>query len=89
MFLAMGLFLWIAAVDLRTGRIPDALSLPLLAFQMVFRVRATKEVLRHRGLLTETRARAAGPVLDVQDQREIVALLADMKPLFERDVPKV
>jgi 4-hydroxy-tetrahydrodipicolinate synthase len=64
-------------------------SLPLLAFQMVFRVRATKEVLRHRGLLAETKARASGPVLDAQDQKELVALLADMKPLFERDVPRV
>ncbi len=62
-------------------------SLPLLAFQMVFRVRATKEVLRRRGLLQETKARAAGPVLDAQDQRELVALLADMQALFERDVP--
>ena len=62
-------------------------SLPLLAFQMVFRVRATKEVLRRRGLLTETKARAAGPVLDPHDQRELAALLADMKSLFERDAP--
>lgn len=75
--------------DIAEARRLYNISLPLLAFQMVFRVRATKEVLRHRGLLTETKARAAGPVLDAGDQRELVALLADMKALFERDIPKV
>lgn len=53
------------------------LSLPLLMFQAVFRVRMTKEVLRRRGLLAEVAARASGPVLDDDDQRELLALLTD------------
>lgn len=57
-------------------------SLPLLLFQAVFRVRATKEVLRRRGLLASTVARAAGPVLDPDDLRELDALLADARPVF-------
>jgi 4-hydroxy-tetrahydrodipicolinate synthase len=51
-------------------------SLPLLTFQAVFRVRATKEVLRRRGLLAYTAARAAGPTLDADDLREMTLLLA-------------
>jgi 4-hydroxy-tetrahydrodipicolinate synthase len=62
-------------------------SLPLLVFQMVFRVRATKEVLRRRGLLAETGARAAGPKLDAGDHAELQALLADAAPLFETHAP--
>lgn len=62
-------------------------TLPLLAFQMVFRVRATKEVLRRRGLLAATHARAAGPVLDAQDRRELRDLLADCAGVFARDIP--
>jgi 4-hydroxy-tetrahydrodipicolinate synthase len=81
--------LWKAwkAGDIAQARRLYNVSLPLLAFQMVFRVRATKEVLRRRGLLQETRARASGPILDQHDQRELVALLADMGSLFERDRP--
>jgi 4-hydroxy-tetrahydrodipicolinate synthase len=83
--------LWSAwqRADVAEARRLYNLSLPLLAFQMVFRVRATKEVLRRRGLLEETKARASGPVLDPQDHRELVALLADMLPLFERDAPRL
>lgn len=62
-------------------------SLPLLAFQMVFRVRATKEVLKRRGLLAETHARAAGPKLDDGDLKEIGALLADAADLFTVHAP--
>lgn len=62
-------------------------SLPLLVFQMVFRVRATKEVLRRRGLLGSTAARAGGPVLDPHDHAELRALLRDAIGLFARDVP--
>jgi len=62
-------------------------SLPLLVFQMVFRVRATKEVLRRRGLLASTAARAGGPVLDAHDHAELRALLGDAIGLFARDVP--
>jgi 4-hydroxy-tetrahydrodipicolinate synthase len=56
------------------------LTLPLLAFQMTFRVRATKEVLKRRGLLTHTDARAAGPKLDAGDMAEIGELLATAAP---------
>jgi 4-hydroxy-tetrahydrodipicolinate synthase len=56
------------------------LILPLLAFQMTFRVRATKEVLKRRGLLTHTGARAAGPKLDAGDMAEIGELLATAAP---------
>ena len=56
------------------------LTLPLLAFQMTFRVRATKEVLKRRGLLTHTDARAAGPKLDAGDMAEIRELLATAAP---------
>jgi len=56
------------------------LILPLLAFQMTFRVRATKEVLKRRGLLTHTDARAAGPKLDAGDMAEIGELLVTAAP---------
>jgi len=65
------------AGDVARARLLYNASLPLLMFQAVFRVRATKEVLRRRGLLTQVGARAAGPVLDEFDQREMMALLAD------------
>lgn len=76
----------------RDGQVPEArrlynATLPLLAFQMVFRVRATKEVLRRRGLLSHTGARAAGPVLDAHDQHELRDLLADCAGVLERDRP--
>jgi 4-hydroxy-tetrahydrodipicolinate synthase len=56
------------------------LTLPLLAFQMTFRIRATKEVLKRRGLLPHTGARAAGPKLDAGDMAEIGELLATAAP---------
>jgi 4-hydroxy-tetrahydrodipicolinate synthase len=56
------------------------LTLPLLAMQMTFRVRATKEVLKRRGLLQHTGARAAGPKLDEGDLAEIGELLATAAP---------
>jgi 4-hydroxy-tetrahydrodipicolinate synthase len=56
------------------------LTLPLLAFQMTFRVRATKEVLRRRGLLDHTGARAAGPKLDAGDLAELAELFATALP---------
>ena len=52
------------------------LTLPLLAFQMTFRVRATKEVLKRRGLLEHTGARAAGAKFDSGDLEEIGELIA-------------
>jgi len=67
---------WRSGEDGEARRLYNA-SLPLLMFQAVFRTRATKEVLRRRGLLAQTGARAAGPKLDRHDEREILALLAD------------
>jgi 4-hydroxy-tetrahydrodipicolinate synthase len=58
------------------------LTLPLLAFQMTFRVRATKEVLRRRGLLEHVGARAAGPKLDDGDLAEIGELLETARPVL-------
>ncbi|MFI5015607.1 MAG: dihydrodipicolinate synthase family protein [Hyphomicrobiales bacterium] len=74
---------WLAG-DVAQARRLYALSLPLLVFQAVFRVRATKEVLRRRGLLAHAGARAGGPVPDANDRREIRALLqdADAQALF-------
>ncbi|WP_372617439.1 dihydrodipicolinate synthase family protein [Falsiroseomonas sp.] len=63
------------------------LTLPLLAFQMTFRVRATKEVLKRRGLLTHTGARAAGPKLDEGDLAEIGELLATAAPTLTMHRP--
>lgn len=59
-----------------------ARTLPLLLFQAVFRVRATKAVLKARGLLHATHARAAGPKLDAADHAEIQALIAEAADLF-------
>jgi 4-hydroxy-tetrahydrodipicolinate synthase len=63
------------------------LTLPLLAFQMTFRVRATKEVLKRRGLLAHTGARAAGPKLDEGDLAEIGELLATAAPTLTMHKP--
>jgi 4-hydroxy-tetrahydrodipicolinate synthase len=63
------------------------LTLPLLAFQMTFRVRATKEVLKRRGLLVETGARAAGPKLDAGDMEEIGELLSTAAPTLTMHHP--
>lgn len=62
-------------------------SLPMLVFQAVFRVRATKEILQRRGLLDSTLARAAGPKLDAHDIQELDALVFDARSLFETPVP--
>jgi len=58
------------------------LTLPLLLFQMNFRVRATKEVLKRRGLLEHTGARAAGPKFDAGDLVEIGELIATAAPVL-------
>ena len=50
--------------------------LPLLNFQMVFRMAMTKETLRRRGIIAHAGKRAAGPELDAGDQRELSELLA-------------
>lgn len=64
------------------------LTLPLLAFQMTFRIRATKEVLKRRGLLECTAARAAGPKLDAGDQAEIGELIATAAPALNMHPPR-
>ncbi|QYU66912.1 hypothetical protein J4558_18390 [Leptolyngbya sp. 15MV] len=64
-------------------------TLPLLAFQMTFRVRATKEVLRRRGLLEHTHARAAGPKLDEGDHAELAELIATAKPVLKMHLPAI
>jgi 4-hydroxy-tetrahydrodipicolinate synthase len=55
--------------------------LPLLNFQAVFRMAMTKEVLRRRGVIESTHVRAAGPVLDAGDLRELDQLLAGISDL--------
>ncbi|MFN6953455.1 MAG: dihydrodipicolinate synthase family protein [Acetobacteraceae bacterium] len=64
------------------------LTLPLLASQMVFRVRTTKEVLKRRGLLAHSAARAAGPTLDAADLAELDALLATAAPVLTMHPPR-
>ncbi|WP_439595761.1 dihydrodipicolinate synthase family protein [Falsiroseomonas sp.] len=63
-------------------------TLPLLLFQMNFRVRATKEVLRRRGLLEHVGARAAGPRFDAGDLEEIGALIATAAPMMTMYPPR-
>jgi 4-hydroxy-tetrahydrodipicolinate synthase len=63
------------------------LTLPLLAFQMTFRVRATKEVLRRRGIIGGSASRAAGPQPDAGDMAEIGELLATAAPALSRHLP--
>lgn len=57
-------------------------SLPLLLFQAIFRVRATKALLRMRGLLECENARAAGPALDGFDRSEFAELAEEAADLF-------
>ena len=63
------------------------LTLPLLAFQMTFRVRATKETLKRRGLLQHTNSRAAGPKLDDGDLKEIHELINTAKATMTIHLP--
>jgi 4-hydroxy-tetrahydrodipicolinate synthase len=57
-------------------------TLPLLLFQAIFRVRATKALLQMRGLLDCTAVRAAGPEFDALDTAEFAALAAEVADLF-------
>lgn len=57
-------------------------TLPFLLFQATFRVRATKRMLRARGLLDGVHARAGGARLDRHDEVECVALIAEAADLF-------
>lgn len=65
------------------------LTLPLLACQMTFRVRLTKEVLKRRGLLEHTGARASGPKLDDGDLAEIGELIATARPTMTMHLPAI
>jgi 4-hydroxy-tetrahydrodipicolinate synthase len=56
--------------------------LPFLLFQATFRVRATKRMLRARGLLPGVHARAGGVRLDAMDEVECAALIAEAADLF-------
>jgi len=56
--------------------------LPLLNFQAVFRMAMTKEVLKRRGVIVATHVRAAGPVLDDGDRRELGEMLGEVAGLL-------
>ena len=60
--------------------------LPLLNFQMVFRMAMTKETLRRRGIIEHAGKRAAGPDLDAGDRCELSELLAEVSDLLEPPV---
>jgi len=60
--------------------------LPLLNFQMVFRMAMTKETLRRRGIIDIATKRAAGPELDYGDQRELTEMLDEVSDLLRPPV---
>ncbi len=60
-------------------------TLPLLTLQAVYRMRLTKHVLMRRGLLQDTRVRAAGPELDDFAIADIDANLASLGLFGETD----
>ncbi|WP_342364280.1 dihydrodipicolinate synthase family protein [Terrarubrum flagellatum] len=76
------------ADDVKMARRLYSRSLPLLLFQANFRVRLTKAVLKARGLLQSTVARAAGPVFDEGDEIELAALIAEAADLFAIHPPR-
>lgn len=76
------------AGDRAKARALYAGSLPLLLFQAVFRVRMTKAVLKARGLLAATHARAAGPKLDAHDEAELAELISGAAGLFTLHQPR-
>ena len=58
------------------------LSLPLLVFQQVFRMSATKEALVQRGILSNNLVRENGPKIDDIDRAELKILLNPLKEYF-------
>lgn len=56
--------------------------LPLLNMQAVFRMRLTKEVLKRRGVITQTHVRAPTPAMDEGDFREMDEMLAEIADLL-------
>ncbi len=71
-----------AAGDEAEARRLFMVSMPLLNFQAVFRMHMTKEVLRLRGVLSQTHVRGAGPRMDAGDRAELHALLRQIAPEF-------
>lgn len=65
------------AGDRATTRRLYNVSLPLLNFQAIFRMHMTKEVLRRRGVISNTFVRGKGPRFDDGDRAELTLLLAD------------
>jgi 4-hydroxy-tetrahydrodipicolinate synthase len=65
---------WFAGNQMRARDLYERM-LPLLTMQGVFRWHLTKMVLRQRGIIRDAFVRAAGPRLDVTDEREVATLL--------------
>lgn len=61
-------------------------TLPLLTFQAVFRMDATKEVLRRRGIIRSTHVRVGAVSLDEGDHAELDALLDGIADLLHEKV---
>lgn len=57
-------------------------SLPLLLYQINFRMRMTKEVLKRRGIIDTVALRASMPEPDPQDQIELDTLLSEISDLL-------
>ena len=57
-------------------------SLPLLACQMIYRMRLTKYVLKQRGIMGRLHVRAPLPELDEFTRQDIDTMLADLKAVF-------
>jgi 4-hydroxy-tetrahydrodipicolinate synthase len=57
-------------------------SLPLLACQMIYRMRLTKYVLKQRGIMDRLHVRAPLPELDEFTRQDIDTMLADLKAVF-------
>jgi len=57
-------------------------SLPLLACQMIYRMRLTKYVLKKRGIIDRLHVRAPLPELDEFTRQDIDTMVEDLKALF-------
>ncbi|MCP4512464.1 MAG: dihydrodipicolinate synthase family protein, partial [Fuerstiella sp.] len=56
-------------------------SLPLLACQMIYRMRLTKYVLKQRGIIDRLHVRAPLPELDEFTRQDIDTMVEDLKAL--------
>lgn len=70
------------AGDLQKARALYNRTLPLLLYQINFRMRMSKEVLKRRGIIAHAGLRAPMPEPDRQDQRELDTLLAEVSDLL-------